>query len=55
MERRPPPSVTVPQTPKFSDAGKASLQNWRRQRSKVIDLPSLVAHPSSLEYLNFPI
>ena len=35
VERKPMP-VTVPQTPKFSEAGKASLYNWRRQRSKVI-------------------
>jgi hypothetical protein len=34
VERKPMP-VTVPQTPKFSEAGKASLYNWRRQRSKV--------------------
>ena len=35
MERKSAP-VTVPQTPKFSEAGKASLQNWRRGRSRVI-------------------
>lgn len=29
------PAVTVPQTPKFSEAGKASLKLWRRPRSRV--------------------
>lgn len=33
VERKSKP-VTVPQTPKFSEAGKASLQTWRRGRSR---------------------
>lgn len=34
VSRQPLP-VTVPQTPKFSAAGKAALQSWRRNRSRV--------------------
>lgn len=35
LDRKQSIPVTVPHTPKFSDAGKASLQSWRRPRSRV--------------------
>jgi len=40
--------VTIPQTPKFSAAGKASLRSWRRQRSRSNgSMSSIVSNTSS--------
>jgi hypothetical protein len=54
--------MTVPQTPKFSEAGKASLHSWRerRQRSRVgfimyklYDLDSVVGVDDIENLFNF--
>lgn len=62
LDRKQILPMTVPQTPKFSEAGKASLHSWRerRQRSRVgfimyklYDLDSVVGVDDIENLFNF--